>query len=202
MCSSVRRVCRSQIGTRWRSHRGLGDGRVDGAPLLHLQAGEQRSLSARCVPQPRGTNVWGSSMESSGCGHAGGIRRTLLLFDRLSRFQVDLSASNSGRADGGRRFGLGDLPFTTVRRPSVAVQLGRRRFRTRISNGVASREGRRRSTMEGAGRGRFMGQFPEVGKAPIVRIIRLVSTSRLLRSDLSPNDRPIGLDAASVVRRK
>jgi hypothetical protein len=39
--------------------------------------------------------------------------------DRLPDFQVELSASNSGRADGICRFGLGELSVTAAGKPSV-----------------------------------------------------------------------------------
>src|SRR6266571_4858542 len=90
-------------------------------------------------------------MESSGRGHHRGIWRILLPPDRLPHFQVDLSATNSGRADGVCRFGLGDLSVTAARRLSVPVQSGPRPPRARIGNAVAPRDGRERSTMEGAG---------------------------------------------------
>ena len=66
-------------------------------------------------------------------------------------FQVDLSASNSGRADGVCRFGLVDLSITAARKLSVPLQSGPRHPRARIGNAVAARDGRERSTMEGAG---------------------------------------------------
>ena len=71
-----------------------------------------------------------------------GIERILLLSDRLPHFQVDVSASDFRRADGVSRLGLGDLSLTAVRSPSVPLQSGCRRSRTRIGNAVASREGR------------------------------------------------------------
>ena len=47
-----------------------------------------------------------------------GIFRALLPPDRLPHFQVDLPASNSGRADGVCQLGLADLSVTAGK-PSV-----------------------------------------------------------------------------------
>src|SRR5229473_1030374 len=48
-------------------------------------------------------------------------------------------------------FGLGDLSLTAARKLSVPLQSGPRHPRARIGNAVAARDGRERSTMEGAG---------------------------------------------------
>jgi hypothetical protein len=80
-----------------------------------------------------------------------GICRVQLPADRLPHFQVNLSASNSGRADGVWRFGLADLYITGARKLSVPLQSLLRHPRARIGDAVAPRDGRERSTMEGAG---------------------------------------------------
>jgi hypothetical protein len=71
--------------------------------------------------------------------------------DRLPHFQVDVSASNSERADGNRGFGLADLSVTAARKLSVPLQSGPRHPRARIGNAVVPRDGRERTTMEAAG---------------------------------------------------
>jgi hypothetical protein len=53
-----------------------------------------------------------SSIAASRREHRHRISRILLPPDRLPDFQVDLFASNSGCADGDRRFGLADLSVT------------------------------------------------------------------------------------------
>jgi hypothetical protein len=63
-------------------------------------------------------------MESSGRGHYRGIERMLLPPDRLPHFQVDFSASSSGRADGDWRFGLADLSVTAARNRLSPYNLG------------------------------------------------------------------------------
>jgi|ERR1700736_2228668 hypothetical protein len=90
-------------------------------------------------------------MAASGREHRHSICRIQLLPDRLPHFQVDLSASNSGRADGVWRFGLADLYLTAARKLSVPLQSGPGHPRTRIGDAVAPRDGREPSTMEGAG---------------------------------------------------
>src|SRR5260370_39011706 len=90
-------------------------------------------------------------MAASGRGRRLGIARILLAPDRLPDFQVDLSASNSGRADGVCKFGLADLSVTATRKPSVPLQSGLRPPRGRIGDAVVPRHGRERSTMERAG---------------------------------------------------
>ena len=75
----------------------------------------------------------------------------LLPPDRLPHFQVGLPASNSGRADGVCRFRLADLSVTAARKLSVSLQSGPRLPRGTIALPVAPRDGRERSTMEGAG---------------------------------------------------
>jgi len=75
----------------------------------------------------------------------------LLPPDRLPHFQVDLSAPNSGRADGVCRSCLADLSVTAARKLSVPLQSGLRFPRGRIADAVAPRDRRERSTMEGAG---------------------------------------------------
>src|SRR5580700_8222794 len=76
--------------------------------------------------------------------------RILLPPDRLPRFQVDISASNSGGADGVCRFGLADLSIPAARKPSVSLQFGLRHLRGTIADAVAPHAGRERSTMERA----------------------------------------------------
>jgi hypothetical protein len=57
----------------------------------------------------------------------------------------------SGRADGHRGFVLADLDVTGTRKLSVPLRSGLRPPRGRIGDAVAPRDGRERSTMEGAG---------------------------------------------------
>src|SRR5260370_29616288 len=90
-------------------------------------------------------------MVCSGIEHRRGILRILLPADRLPHFQVDLSATNSGRADGVCCFGLGDLSVTTARTPSVSLQSGLWLPRPRIGNAVAPRVRLVRTTMGWAG---------------------------------------------------
>src|SRR5271167_1073186 len=90
-------------------------------------------------------------MAASGREHRHSICRIQLSPDRLPHFQVDLSATNSWRADGVWRFGLANLYVTTARTLSVPLQSGPRYPRARIGNAVAPRDGRERTTMEGAG---------------------------------------------------
>src|SRR5271157_5316950 len=90
-------------------------------------------------------------MAASGSEHRHSVCRIQLPPDRLPHFQVDLSASHSGRADGVWRFGLADLYVTAARKLSVPLQSGLRPPRARIGDAVAPRDGRERSTMEGAG---------------------------------------------------
>src|SRR6266853_3734651 len=85
-------------------------------------------------------------MSASRREHRPGISRILLDPDRLPNFQVDLPASNSGRADGDRGLVFADLPVTIARKLSVPVQYGHRPPRGRIGDAVAPRDGRGRST--------------------------------------------------------
>src|SRR5713101_2409567 len=78
----------------------------------------------------------------------------LLPSDWLPHFQVDLPASNSGRADGDWRFGLADLSVPVARRLSVPLHFCPRHSRGSIADPVAPGDGRERSTMEGAGQRR------------------------------------------------
>src|SRR5216684_5938204 len=94
-------------------------------------------------------------MAASGRRRRYGIAWILLAPDRLPDFQVDLSASNSGCADGVCRLGLADLFITAARKLSISLQFGLRSPRRRIGDVVAPRHGRERSTMEGAGRRRM-----------------------------------------------
>jgi len=64
-------------------------------------------------------------------------------------FQIDFPATNSRRADGDCRSGLGDLSINPARKLSVSLQRGRRHPRGRIGDAVAARHGSGRSTMEG-----------------------------------------------------
>jgi hypothetical protein len=66
-------------------------------------------------------------------------------------FQVGLSASNSWRADSVCRFRLAHLSMATAHTLSVPLQCGRRHPRARSGNAVAPHDGRKRTTMEGAG---------------------------------------------------
>ena len=59
--------------------------------------------------------------------------------DRLLDFQVDLSPSNTGRADGDRRLVLADLLVTITRKLSVPLQSGLRPARGRLDDAVAPR---------------------------------------------------------------
>jgi hypothetical protein len=80
------------------------------------------------------------------------------------QFQVDLSAPNSGRADGVGRSCLADLSVTAARKLSVALQSGLGPPRGSTADAVAPRDGRQRSTMEGAVAGQRSG-----GTASVVR---------------------------------
>src|SRR5207245_9748535 len=93
-------------------------------------------------------------MAASGREHRHSICRILLPPDRLRHFQVDLSASNSVRADGVWRFGLADLSVASARRLPVPLQSGPRHPRRRIADPVAPRGRRERSRVEGAGQHR------------------------------------------------
>src|SRR5271157_694887 len=94
-------------------------------------------------------------MAASWRQHRHSNSRILLPPDRLPHFQVDLFASNSGRADGVCRFGLANLSVTAARKLSVPLQSGLRPPRGTIADAVAPRDGRERSTMEGAGQRRM-----------------------------------------------
>ena len=74
-----------------------------------------------------------------------GIFRSLLPPDRLPHFQIDLPASNSGRADGVWRSGLADVSVTAARKLSVALQSGPRNVRGGSADPVAPRGRRERS---------------------------------------------------------
>jgi hypothetical protein len=87
-----------------------------------------------------------------------GLWRLLLPPDRLPDFQVDLPASNSGRADGVCRLGLDDFSVAADGRPSIPLQSGRRHPWGRIGDAVAPRDGGERSTMEGAGQRTTQGE--------------------------------------------
>src|SRR4029077_14900596 len=62
----------------------------------------------------------------TGRGHLLCILRILLPPDRLPHLQVDLPPSNSGRADGNRRFRLADLSGPAARTLSVSLHYGPR----------------------------------------------------------------------------
>jgi hypothetical protein len=62
-------------------------------------------------------------LHPQGVKHRPGISRILLHPDRLPHFQVDLTASNSGRADGVCQFGLADLSGTAARKLSVPLTI-------------------------------------------------------------------------------
>jgi hypothetical protein len=66
-------------------------------------------------------------------------------------FKSSLPASNSGRADGVCRSGLADLSVSAARKLSVTLQSGPRLPRGTSADAMAARDGRGRSTMEGAG---------------------------------------------------
>jgi len=83
--------------------------------------------------------------------HRHSICRLLLHPYRLRDLQVDVPASNSGRANGVCRFGLADLSGTAARKLSVSLHSGTRLPRGTSANAVAPRDGRERLTMEGPG---------------------------------------------------
>src|SRR5271157_3264289 len=93
-------------------------------------------------------------MAASWRQHRHSNSRILLPPDRLPHFQVHLSASISGRADGVFRFWLADLSFNPARQTSIPLQSGLRHPRGTIADAMAPRNGRKRSTMEGAGQRR------------------------------------------------
>ena len=107
-------------------------------------------------------------MAASGRRRRYGIARILLAPDRLFDFQIDVSASNSGRADGDRGLVLADLPVTAARKLSVSLQSGLRPHRGRIGDAVAPRDGGERSTMEGPGQ-RSGGLHPHMKAADYSR---------------------------------
>jgi hypothetical protein len=73
--------------------------------------------------------------------HRHSICRLLLHPYRLPHLQVDVPASNSGRADGVCRFGLADLSGTAARKLSVSLHSGTRLPRGTSANAVAPRDG-------------------------------------------------------------
>src|ERR1700692_2634777 len=117
--------------------------------------GDSQYLSAFKVEAVAGPGADVSRTEHSGQQHLRGIFRSLLPPDRVPHFQVGLPPSKSGCADGVRRFGLADLSVAAVRKPSVSLQSGSGLSRGTIADAVALREGRERSTMEGASRGNW-----------------------------------------------
>ena len=115
------------------------------APLVVLGGGKY--LSGFNVEQLRALGflsriVWSQRQ------HLLRIFRSLLPSDRLPDFQVDLSSSNSGRADGVCRLGLADLSVPAAGRLSVPLQSGPRLPRGTSADAMAARDGRERSTME------------------------------------------------------
>ena len=132
------------------------------APLVVL--GGSQYLSVFKVEQLRALALLFLELIWSGRQHLPGIFRSLLPPDRLPHLQVGLPASNSGRADGVCRFGLADFSVTAARKLSVPLHSGPRLPRGTIADAMAPREGRERSTMEGAGqRGMKAGVYPRSG---------------------------------------
>ena len=77
--------------------------------------------------------------------------RILLPAFGLPHFQVGLFAPDTGSANGVCRVGLANLYVTNARKLSVPLQSGLLHPRGTIAHAVAARDGRERSTMEGAG---------------------------------------------------
>ena len=129
------------------------------APLLILQGGN--SLSAFTAQQLQGAGVRLSQAECLRFRPLSGVLRIVVHPDRLSHFQVDLSASNSGSVADDQRFGLDDLSGTANRTPTFPRDCGR--FRSRgnttmelwlIVMGVKMlNDGRSRSAPRGNGDG-------------------------------------------------
>src|ERR1700682_2228999 len=81
------------------------------------------------------------------------------------RWLAGLPASNSGRVDGVCRFGLAGLSVAPAGKLSVSLDSGPRLPRGIIAYAMARRDGRERSTMEGAGRRSKASRVPAVGQA-------------------------------------
>ena len=105
---------------------------------------------ARGILQLLGTHLRASSIDSSGRVHRHRISRLLLLPDRLPHLQVDLPAPNFWRINGARRFVLAGLSVTDAHKLSVSLQSGLGPPRRSFGVSVVPRDGRERSTMEGA----------------------------------------------------
>ena len=115
-------------------------------------------------------------MAASGRRLRYGIARILLAPDRLFDFQIDVSASNSGRADGVCRFRLADLSIPAARELSVPLQSDLRPPRGRIGDAVAPCIRSERTAMEGAGR-------HSGGMAIAARSAPLIPSPRVRRND-------------------
>src|SRR5580658_7256608 len=90
--------------------------------------------------------------------------RILLPADRLPRFQVGFSASNSGRPDGVCRFGLADLYLKRSRQPSIPLQSGLRPARGTIADPVAPGDGSEYAeAQEKTGAWGINGRWPAIG---------------------------------------
>jgi hypothetical protein len=90
-------------------------------------------------------------MAATGCEPRYSSSRILLPADRIPHLQIDLPAPDPGRADGVCRCWLAHLSVTNARKLSVPLQSGLRHPRGTIADAMAPRDGRERSTMEGAG---------------------------------------------------
>src|SRR5207302_9156807 len=93
-----------------------------------------------------------SQGEQPRCRNRLSIFRLLCTPDRLPNCQVHLPAANSGPVVDTWRFGLAELPVSAAHIRSVPIHCGPRTRRRISSNHVAPREGRERTTVEGASR--------------------------------------------------
>jgi Domain of unknown function (DUF4386) len=119
------------------------------APLLILQGGS--SLSAFTPEQLQALALVFLRLNTYAFNVDLSILRILVHPDRLPHFQVRLPASNSGSVGDDQCFGLGDLSVPAARISFVPVHRCRLRPRGNTTGAMAHREGRERSTMEGAG---------------------------------------------------
>src|SRR5207247_697579 len=108
-------------------------------PLLSRPLGRSatRTVLERVQSTVAGVGAHVSPIERSDGQRRHRIFRILLSPDRLPHFQIDLPASNSGRADGVGRFGLADLSVITFRKLSIALHSDSRPRRTRIAGPAA-----------------------------------------------------------------
>src|SRR5205807_830086 len=89
-----------------------------------------------------------SKTASADLQHQPGIYGIELPPDRISHFQVDLSAEDCGCADGVCRSGLADLHITGARSASVALHRGSRPPRRRNADAMAPGDWRSTGTSE------------------------------------------------------